>query len=178
MGAFSQYSLPIQGLKIGVHQFSYTLDAAFFTHFEDTPIAESEVEVSLELDKRSDMLVLVFLVSGWVKSACDRCNADIHLPIEGEHHLYVKYSEDDEEESDEVIFIHREAPSFNVAQYLYEFSVLSLPLTNTYDCQNDAQPPCDQSVLNILDQTEETTNETTSTPPTSSVWDVLKDLNN
>jgi uncharacterized protein len=176
MGAFSQYSLPIQGLKIGVHEFRYLLDVAFFSQFEDAPISESEVVVDVELDKRSDMLVFLFTVSGWVNAACDRCSAEIKLPIEGEQHLYVKYSEDEEEESDEVIFIHREAPSLNIAQYLYEFSVLSLPITNTYDCQNDALPPCDQSVLNILQQAE--TTKTTDSIPSSSVWDVLKDLNN
>jgi uncharacterized protein len=173
MGVFSAYSLPIQGLKNGIHTYNYVLDGSFFEQFEEAPIQEGSIEVAVELDKRADMMVLQFDLEGWFAAICDRCNASIEMPIEGIHDLYVKYSEEKEEDDDEVIFISRDAPSFNLAKYLYEFTVLSLPMTNVYDCENDAEPPCNNEVLKYLEAKKEDNNDDQSG---SSVWDALKDL--
>lgn len=117
------------------------------------------------------MLLLDFTLEGVVKAECDRCTAMIDLPIEDERQLIVKFGEEAMETEDEVVFILREAPDFNVAKYLYEFVVLALPITNTYDCENDAQPPCNFEVLKHLSPDSET-------GKSNSVWDSLKDLNN
>lgn len=170
MDPFLPYSIPVQGLKVGIHQFKYTLDNAFFRHFEGTPIEEGRVEVEMQLDKRSDMLLLDFKLDGYSEAECDRCTAQIHLPIQEERQLVVKYGKaESEEEEDEVIFISRDAPEINVARFMYEFAVLALPITNTYDCQNDPEPPCNQEVLKYL---ENGADESKSNP----VWDALKGL--
>ncbi len=174
MGVFSAYSLPIQGLKNGTHTYNYVLDGSFFGEFEDSPIGDSEIEVYLEFEKRSDMMVLQFDLEGWFAASCDRCSAAIQMPIEGAHDLFVKYSEEKEEDDDEVIFISRDAPSFNVAKYLYEFAVLSLPMTNVYDCENDNEPPCNTEVLKYLETKKE--NKDDDDQAGNSVWDALKDL--
>jgi uncharacterized protein len=172
MGVFTAYALPIQGLKNGIHTYQYVLDGSFFQHFEDSPISECEIEVGLELDKRSDMMVFHVDLVGWMSTSCDRCSAPIQMPIEDAHDLFVKYSEEKEEDDDEVIFIPRDAPSFNVAKYLYEFSVLSMPMTNVYDCENDDPRPCNMDVLKYL----ETKHEDDDDADQNSVWDALKDL--
>lgn len=171
MGVFSAFSLPIQGLKVGNHHFQYTLDAAFFQLFEASPVDESEIRVSVDLDKRFDMMVLDFELEGWFQTVCDRCSADIRMPMENTQTLFVKYGEASETEEDEVVFIHREAPELNLARYLYEFVVLSLPISNTYDCENDAPRPCNMDVLNLLNQTNDDDDDT----PGDSPWDALKD---
>jgi uncharacterized protein len=172
MGVFSAFSLPIQGLKVGIHEYQYTLDASFFKLFEDSLIGESELVVSVALDKRYDMMILDFEMEGWIQSDCDRCSASIHLPISSEQTLFVKYSEEKEEEEDEVIFIHREAPELNLAKYLYEFVVLSLPISSTYDCEKEDPRPCNMEVLALLNSSNEDKDDSSG----SSVWDVLKDL--
>ena len=169
MDPFLPYSIPIQGLKTGLHQLKYTLDSAFFRHFEGSPVEEGLVKVVLQLDKRSDMLVLDFQLEGYSEAECDRCTAAIHLPIVAERQLVVKYGDAEGEEDDEVVFIPREASEFNVAPYLYEFAVLALPITNTYDCASDPNPPCNRDVLKYL---ENETDEGKSNP----LWDALKDL--
>lgn len=169
MGPFLPYSIPIQGLKTGIHQFKYTLDNAFFRHFEGSPIEEGQINVALQLDKRSDMLLLDFQLEGYSQAECDRCTASIHLPIRDERQLVVKYGDAEGEEDDEVVFIPRDAPEFNVARYIYEFAVLALPIINRYDCENDPQPPCNREVLKYLEQNAD---ESKSNP----VWDALKGL--
>ena len=170
MDAFVAYSLPIQGLKTGVHSFKFEVDSAFFAQFEDSPVQEGKVSFDLELDKRPDLMLFNFTLGGFVKAECDRCTATIDLPLEDERQLIVKFGEEEMEVDDEVIILHRDAPVFNVAKYLYEFVVLALPITNTYDCENDAEPPCNFEVLKHLKtDTEE--------DKAGSVWDSLRNLN-
>ena len=169
MNTFVAYSIPIQGLKSGMHRFKFTVDKAFFKLFEDSPVETGEVEFDVTMDKRSDMMVLEFELSGFVGAECDRCTAQINLPIEDSRELIVKYEEEDVDEEDEVVFIHRDAADFNVAQYLYEFVVLALPITNAYDCENDDVPPCNFEVLKLL-----SSEENGESP--SSVWDELKKI--
>lgn len=171
MNAMAPYSIPVLGLKTGVHHLKYALDGAFFRHFEGSPIEEAAIDVALSFDKRPDMLLLDFELSGAVGAICDRCNADIRLPIRDGRQLIVKYGDAEGETEDEVVFISREASEFNVAKYLYEFSILALPITNTYDCQSDPNPPCNFDILKYL---EEDTEERRS----DSVWDSLKGFNN
>lgn len=170
MNAFAAYSIPIMGLKTGIHRFKFEIDSAFFSHFEESPVQEGSILFDLQLDRRSDMLIFDFELKGSVKAECDRCTAMIDLPLEDEWQLIVKFGEaEGEEEEDEVVFISREASEFNVAKYLYEFTVLSLPITNTYDCENDPNPPCNFEVLKFLK------NEADEQKP-DTVWDALKGI--
>jgi len=170
MDVFFAYSIPIQGLKVGIHSYRYALDREFFSHFEGSPIGTADVACNLTLDKRPDMLVLDFEMGGWIEAECDRCTALIHLPLQAERQLLVKYGEQEGETEDEVVFIPRESSSFNVAKYLYEFAVLAMPITNTYACEEDDPRPCNQEILKYLSN-ESAANEN------GSVWDTLKDLN-
>ena len=115
------------------------------------------------------MLLFDFGLTGHASAECDRCTAQINLPIEDSRRLIAKFVDDDVEEDDEVVFIHREAAHFNVAQYLYEFVVLALPISNVYDCQDEPNPPCNFEVLKHI------SNEEAEKKP-SSVWDELKNL--
>ena len=172
MDTFVAYSLPIQGLKTGVHQFKFEIDSAFFAKFEDSPVQDGNIAAVVDLDKRPDMMLFNFQLEGFVKAECDRCTAMIDLPIEDERSLIVKFGEADmETEDEEVVILQRDAPDFNVAPYLYEFVVLALPITNTYDCENDPEPPCNFEVLKHLKAEPEE-------GQSSSVWDSLRNLNN
>jgi uncharacterized protein len=174
MGLFSAYSLPIQGLKNGLHSYQYTLDNEFFRHFEDSPITAALLEAQVDVDKRSDMMVLEFQLDGYIETECDRCTAMIKMPMSGQQTLYVKYSDSPGEEDDEVVFIGREWSDFNLAKYLYEFSVLALPIINTYDCENDDPLPCNTDVLDKLQA--ESSSDDDDAPSENPIWDALKKL--
>lgn len=169
MNAFGAYAIPILGLKTGVHHYQYTIDRDFFAHFEGSPIETGTVNFDLNFEKRSDMLLLDFTLKGFIGTECDRCTAQINLPIEDERQLIVKYSEQPDDEEDEVVFISRELSHLNIARYLYEFTILALPITNTYACEDDSEPPCNQDILKFLKK------DTDDDTP-SSIWDALKGL--
>jgi uncharacterized protein len=168
---FIAYAIPIQGLKTGNHQFKFTLDGDFYKHFEDSLILEGKVNFVVDLEKRADMLIFDFQLDGYVGAICDRCTADINLPISGQEELLVKFS-DEVLEDDEVIFIPQETSIFNIAQFMYEFSIMALPIINTYDCELEKPKPCNVEVLKHIQQIDE--EEEKPNP----IWETLKDLKN
>lgn len=165
MDSLLPYQIPVKGLGPGVHTFEYLVDAAFFAAFPDASVREGQVEVVLTLDKRPNLLDLHFAISGTVHTDCDRCNAPIDLPIEGEQHLLVKYSVEDKEPEDaDVMYLHPEAPKLDVSGLVYEFVTLAIPLIKTYDCESEDPQPCDQDMLAYLDQQDEPTPEEGDNP--------------
>ena len=173
MNAFRQFSIPIKGLSIGLTEFNFQIDNQFFESFEDSPIKEGKFEVKVILDKRADMMIFTFDFNGSFKTDCDRCLANIDLPIVNEEDLIVKYSDEAEEDA-EVVYIVREAPDFNVAKYIYEYICLSMPVTNVYDCEEEEENVCDLKMLDYLDKSEEEVEEDDTQNP---FLDALKDFN-
>jgi len=172
MKAFRQFSIPIKGLSIGLTDFNFEIDNQFFESFEDSPIKEGKFDVKTILDKRADMLIFTFDFKGSFKTECDRCLANIDLPISNQEDLIVKYSEEAEEDA-EVVYIVRESSEFNVAKYIYEYICLSMPVTNIYDCEEEEETVCDLKMLDYLDQKEEEAEKEDSANP---FRDALKDF--
>lgn len=171
MNAFAPYSIPIQGLKVGVHHYQFLIERDFFALYEASPIQEGKINFEINFEKRANMLLIDFEFEGSIRAECDRCTAMIDLPIQDERQLIVKYGEAEGEEEDEVVFISREASEFNLAQYLYEFTILALPIRNTYDCQENPNPPCNWEILDFLEK------EASEARKSGNIWDALKDLN-
>ena len=124
----------------------------FFRHFENTEIEDGNFDVDVILDKRPSFFELTFDIKGTFRTDCDRCTASIELPMSTTQFLTVKMSEEVVDEDAEIVFIHPDTSHFNIARYIHEFIVLSLPFNRTYDCEIENPRPCDMSVLKILEQ--------------------------
>lgn len=180
MNAFSEFSLPIKGLKNGNHSFNFQIDKAFFEKFEGSPIENGTFDVQIEMDKREHFFELTFDFEGSVKTECDRCTAAIDLPFSGTHYLSVKASHETHEEDIDIVWISLDESSFNVAKYIYEFICVSMPYNKTYDCENDETPPCDFEVLKhisgVVEDTPSVSEEKTAA--VKNPFSNLKDLFN
>jgi len=168
MKTLNHFSIPIQGLKEGVHHFNFDIDQEFFKEFENSPIQESNFEVQLTLDKRADMLVLDFDFKGSFRTDCDRCLADINLPVKSSQQLIVKYSEDEREEV-ELIYISSERSELNVARFIYEVICLAVPMIKTYNCEDENPKVCNEKVVNFLEKKEDS-------QESNPIWDELNKL--
>lgn len=155
-----EYVIPVAGLKIGEHSFDFDVDWVFFQQFENSPVEQGRFEVRVDLDKQHDHWIVKFLVDGFMDTECDRCMAPISLPVNGEHMLIVRYQDERREEEDDsdVIYVSREMHKWNVAQFLYEFILLSIPNRKVYDCEVEEPRPCDMKALELL-ETQESTQE-------------------
>jgi uncharacterized metal-binding protein YceD (DUF177 family) len=168
MEALDQFSIPVSGLSDGLHTYQFVIESNFFEYFETSPIKEAQVDVVLEFDKRSDMYIMNFDITGTVVTTCDRCLEEFGLPVEDNQTLLVKFDEQESEDA-EIIFILRGTNKLNVAKYIYEFINLAMPMAKTHD---DAGESCNPEMLKFLKNLEE--EEPNSSNP---FRDALKDLN-
>jgi uncharacterized metal-binding protein YceD (DUF177 family) len=175
MDGLVQFSIPVKGLRRGPHRYDFQLDALFFAHFEGSPIDRAAIEVGLELDKRADMYILEFDLRGVVRVECDRCLAEIDLPVASRQRLLVKISETEELEDADVAYISPEAHQLNVAKYMYEYAILALPLIKTYECRASAPYPCNEEMLRYLSANGEA-GEDGEKLEDNPMWESLKKL--
>lgn len=169
MKPLKEYSIPVRGLSQGRHEYRFFLDWRFFQEFKDSPVKQAGLNVACTLEKHSDHFVVEIGLEGTVHVPCDRCLAEIDLPVTAIQYLIVKYGENVEEEAD-VVYISREEPEWNAAQYLYEYSLLALPMRKTFACEELDPRPCDFEMLSRLDQ-EENEEPVQETNP---VWEELR----
>jgi len=144
------FSLPFSGMKDGFHRYFFIADTPFFKSFEKSPISDGSFEIQVEADKRPGITDLTFIINGHAAAVCDRCLADINLPVFGTYTLVVKTGTEDSQH-DEVIFVRDDQPSIDLTQVIYEFICLSMPLVNVYDCHKETPPPCNVDVLNRIE---------------------------
>lgn len=171
MDALVQYSIPVKGLHNGTHEYRFEIDHTFFACFENSPVEDGKVAVSLEFDKRPGLFVLEFDLAGTVKTDCDRCLAKIDLPIADQQRLLVKFSEVEEPEEADVVFVSPDIQQLNVAKFIYEFIVLALPIIKVFDCQDEEPRVCNDEMLDYL---EGKNDEPSSEPTNNPLWDELK----
>ena len=182
MSTSAAFVLPLKGLGKGLYEYDMVIDGAFFREFAESPIEQAEVDLHLIVDKQSREMVVDVQLTGTVRTACDRCLADIDLPIEDRRQLIVKFSPETEAAVDEgeIVYLHSDTNEFNLAPFVYETVVLAVPMIRVYDCREGAPPyPCDEDLLQRIGDAsalEEDTTENEADKP--SPWDVLKDLNN
>jgi len=136
MDALKHYAIPIQGLGHGIHNFDFDINESFFEHFEESPISTSDIKVNIALTRKPEVMDIRFNIEGTVLTPCDRCLTDIHLPIEGSFPMLIKNADEQANDVD-VIHVNAQQRKLSVAQYIYEFVLLSIPIIKTYNCDED-----------------------------------------
>lgn len=148
MQALKQFSILLQGLKIGSHRFDFDINDTFFTFFPDSPIEHGNLVAQADLDKKIDHLILDLNISGTIKTGCDRCTADINLPLNNSGQLIFKFTGEESGVTDEnIVYLKPDENTLNISNYIYEYIVLAIPFSRVYDCESDEKPPCDTAVL-------------------------------
>lgn len=165
------YNIAFSGLKNSVHQFDYQVDGSFFEYFEGAEIDDAKLNVRVELEKQETMLILHFTISGTVETTCDRCLEPCTLEIEKESTLIVKYGDKYEEASDEIIFIPRSMNTLDISQYIYEFTMLALPIQRMHPTIGGVHG-CNEKTVSYLIEKD---NDNDEIDPR---WEILSELNN
>ena len=128
MNNLKAYLIPFIGLKIGKHQFDYQVDNTFFAHFDYDEFNDASVKVSIILEKKSTLLELEIKHKGTVNVPCDVSGEEFDLAIKGYLKLVVKFGDAFNDENEELLIVPHGEFQINVAQYIYESIVLSVPL--------------------------------------------------
>lgn len=150
MDKFKEYTIPFVGLKVGKHQFQYTVDNKFFELFDFTEFNSAAIEVDIILDKKSTMLELQFKSKGVVNVDCDVSSEPFDLKIKGKLMLVVKFGEEYNDDNEEMLIIPHGEYQINVAQYIYEMIVLSVPAKRVHPGVADGT--LSSEILNKLEE--------------------------
>jgi uncharacterized metal-binding protein YceD (DUF177 family) len=122
-----EYDISFSGLKPGKHQFIYKIDKQFFELFNYDEILEGEIEVILDLIKKSNLLELYFNTKGELKVACDVSNEPYDEKIENGFEIVVKFGPEYNDDDEDLLILPFDEYKLNIAQYIFELIVLALP---------------------------------------------------
>jgi uncharacterized metal-binding protein YceD (DUF177 family) len=151
MDALAPFRIPVATLNSDEASYQWELGPDFLAIFDDEHEPLSGVfSVQMEFHRSGGISTLDFMVSGTVNTVCDRCLSAIEMPVKADYHMIIKFG-NPAESTDEVVFIDAESPNLNVGQHIYDFILLSIPISQRIpDCETMENSPCDTSVLSYL----------------------------
>jgi uncharacterized metal-binding protein YceD (DUF177 family) len=132
MSKSKEYIIPFVGLKLGKHRFEYQINNAFFEIFDYNEFQNSEVKVDVVLEKKSNLLEINFKHKGIVNVPCDLTSEDFDLPVKGKLKLIVRFGESFNNDNEELLILPHGEFEIDIAQYIYELIVLSIPLKRVH----------------------------------------------
>jgi len=179
MGHHRDFEIAFVGLKPGVHEYNYAIDDKFFERFQQQDFRNCKAKVKLLLDKHTGFLLLKFEIGGTLEVTCDRCNNNLPLDLWDEFNITVKMVEDPDasnntEEDPDVYYISRGESHIDVANWIYEFINLSIPMQKTCGFEKMDGPNCNLAAMNILNRMEPENPEKKDNP----IWKALEKFKN
>ncbi len=145
-----EYGIAFKGLNEGEHLFEYKLGDAFFELFEQPQVETGDLKATITLIKTSRMLELVFNIEGVVGTTCDRCLTDVNIPVQYDGTIYVNFGQEYDEPTEEIIVLPHESHTINVAKFMYEFIVVSVPIRHVHPDNEDGTPGCEPGMMERL----------------------------
>jgi len=176
MKNLKQFDIPFIGLKEGSHTFTYQIDQKFFNIYQFDDFIDVDINATITFVKKSTLMELNFETKGTVDVPCDVTNEPFDLNIEGAMPLIVKFGFEYNDDNEEILILPQEAYKINVAQYIYELIVVSIPAKKVHPKVLDGT--MESEALKKLEELKIKENKTVdkedeSTDPR---WDKLKDL--
>ena len=177
-----EYEIAFVGLKPGIHEFGYEIRDRFFEAFQQQDFRNCKADIKLCLDKKNGFMLLKFEVGGSLEVICDRCNNYLPLELWDEFNITVKMVEEPalmngEEDDPDVYYIGRGDSHIDVANWIYEFINLSIPMHKTCSFEKMNGPHCNPSAMDVLRKMEpEEKNE--KEEKTNPIWKGLEKFKN
>jgi len=178
MKSLSEYNIKFEGLKQGTHFFEFDVDNAFFEEFDCFEFKDAAIAVGLEFEKQSTIMVLTFDFLGTITVPCDRCLDEVEVEFGGEEKLFVKFGNEEYDDTDEILMLPIHEYELNVAKHIYEFLNVNIPQKRIH-----SEGLCNQDVVDKLEDVapaankEEKDNEIDVDPRWASLRDIKLNKN-
>ena len=144
----ASYKLPLKSLSIGVQEFNYHLNAAFFNDIEATDVREASVDVVVKVDRKDDSIYqLSFEFGGELTIPCDRCLDDMWHTVDATYDLTVKEGEEYDDSDDEVLVIPGHWRELDLTPLMRDTVLLSIPIMHAHP-----EGECNEQMLDRLEQ--------------------------
>jgi len=128
VGAFKKYRIDIFNLSAGEHEYEYAFENEFFERFEKSLIEKGSGIVKITLNRSETFLDMLFTIEGIVELTCDRSLDLFDYPLNVSRKLMIKFGDEQDEVSDELIYMPWDTQSIDVSHFIYEFIGLEIPM--------------------------------------------------
>ncbi|MBC8153177.1 MAG: DUF177 domain-containing protein [Bacteroidetes bacterium] len=176
MNELRKYDINIYGLENKRYDFDFESGDTFFDALEQNLIKKGQFTTHVTLDKSETMIRLDFHTKGEVEQVCDRSLDEYNEPIDIENRMLLKFSDHNEELTDEIELIERNTATVNVARYIFEFIGLSLPMKRIHPRLRTEDDEDDESEGKLIYKSEPEPDEDGS-PALDPRWEALRRLN-
>lgn len=180
MNKTKEYLIPFIGLKTGKHHFEYQISNMFFEVFDYHEFNNSNIKVNVVLEKKSNLIELVFKHKGTVNVACDMTNEEFDLPIKGNMILIVRFGDAFNNDNEELLILPHGEFQIDISQYIYEMIVLSVPLRRIHPGIKDGSLKTEALTklkeLTVQESKKEPEKESKKEENIDPRWDKLKQL--
>ena len=149
------YTISFKGLSLGSHVFEWTVSGSFFALYEMSEISDASIHVQLTLVKHTRFFELNFMLNGWAEVSCDRCLDPLRLDMTADAQMFVKFGDhagEDESEDNDVVILPYDEDRIDVAQYLYEYAHLNLPIRRVHPDDANGDSTCNAEMLSKLNE--------------------------
>jgi len=174
MEALKTYDIRFSALKNGFHHFEYEIDDAFFKAFDGSLIQNARLKVDLELERKTNGLVLQFKTTGDLLMPCDRCLREVAIAVADESELVVKFSANPGESTEDLWYLPLTAWEINVGQFLYETISLLMPLK--VECEAENSGNCQKDFETLMQKFDGSTAAPEEDGDIDPRWEKLKNL--
>lgn len=178
MSQHREYEIAFVGLRPGIHVYEYRIENKFFVSYGKQDFENCIANIKLSLEKNTGFMQLKFDVDGNVDVSCDRCGNTLPMQLWDEFNIIVKMVDDpdtmnEQEEDPDVYYLGRGESHLHLADWIYEFINLSIPLQKMCKPEEIGGPKCNKEVLEKLKKMEEEAHKDMNT-----VWKGLDKFKN
>ena len=175
------YEIAFVGLKPGIHHLEYEVDDKFFKQYGEQDFSNCKAKIKLELEKSNSFMMLKFDVDGAADVNCDRCGNDLQIQLWDEFRITIKLVDEPEvlneqEEDPDVYYISKTESHIYVADWIYEFVTLSIPMQKMCAEDEIGGLQCNKDVLAKLQQMQK--DATQEQQQSNNVWKGLEKFKN
>jgi len=122
------FDIDIYQLGHGEHHYEFPVTNEFFDFYSFGPVEKGNCLAQVTLAKSSTLINLTIEIKGTVELECDRSLEIFDYPLDIGKKILYKFGQENQELSEEIMVIPVNSPKINVAQPIYEFIGLAIPM--------------------------------------------------
>ncbi len=186
MSKFGQYNIPLKNIVDETRIYDFDLNNEYFAKIDSPEVSRGHLGARVTVLKKNEVFELRFEIQGVIFIQCNRCLDDMEQPIKHTDIIQVKLGTTYSEENETVIVPESDG-AINVAWFMYEFIVLSIPIKHVHapgECNKMVMTKLKRHIARQKDDTEENPlfdddgDDTISDEPqTDPRWDGLQNIN-
>jgi uncharacterized protein len=123
-----KYDIGIAKLSNKKHEYEFDLNSSFFGLFDQSIINGGDLKAFVTLDKSELLISVDFNIKGNLNLTCDRTLEVFTYPVDIQETLLVRFGAEELELADNVIQITPDTNTLNVAQHIFDYLVLAVPM--------------------------------------------------